>query len=209
MVLMEGMISRLDEALFDRSSILSKRLHVFSISVVVDLITAGKDRTPFDHIRNVVFVLVLHIVVQISFELVEGSGALIGPLSERLRKTPVFSFLLNHLQQVCYHLVLVSQLRRQVVVCHRLQVGDLVTWMVQREVLIHPYLNFIIGRDSDQLAVDVERTEFFINLLKRISSLPQNMKAFWEGQLRQVTESMLDTLRIHVESSGLCTFAYV
>lgn len=160
------------ETLLNRSSFLGKRLHILGISVAVELVIAGQDRTPFNHIRNVIFVLVLHIVVQVSFELVEGSGTLIGSLSEGLRKTTAFSFLLNNLQQVSYHLILVSQLRRQVVVSHSLQVWDLVARMVQRKVLIYPYLNFIISRDSDQLTVDVKRAKFFINLLERITSLP-------------------------------------
>lgn len=53
--------------------------------------------------------------------------------------------------------------------------------MVQCEILIHPNLYFIISCDSDQLAIYVERAEFLINLLKRIGSLPQNMKTFGEG----------------------------
>ena len=105
----------------------SVRLRWLEVRVVVDLLLACEDCAPFDDVGDVVLVVVLHVIIEVSLEFVKGLAVIIGSFTERLRESTFLCFFLDHLQQIVDHFVLVPQFWRQIEAAHGLQVGDLVT----------------------------------------------------------------------------------
>lgn len=88
------------------------------VAIIFELILADNDSASLNGVRYVVSILILHVMIEVAFKFLEGVIIFVDFFSEGRGKTSFFCFLLYHLQQVINHLVLISQLGRNLVICH-------------------------------------------------------------------------------------------